>query len=92
MKVYELSLEEYMLLGGLVENININTAKCIYIDRNKEKKIAKINKVKNSKCAFGLPMIQVTFEDGTIKNYSSHWIRIKVEFVLSRRYLINKKP
>ncbi|MFM7858711.1 MAG: hypothetical protein ACKO96_44020 [Flammeovirgaceae bacterium] len=79
----EISLEQYLRLGGKLERVNWSDAYCVYGHHN-EKIVSCEDKGEKNK--HGTPLFYFTSEDGITHRYAITWIKIKVDFVLSETY------
>lgn len=83
--VQDITLEQYIKLGGNLNNIDWNDAYSCYNDDNIGKKILSYED-KGEKGGRGVPLFYFTFEDGTVHRYAILFIKIKVDLVLAKRY------
>lgn len=81
----EITLGEYLKMGGKLEKVNWDDAYCEYYDENRNVKIISYQD-KGEKNGL-TPLIYFTFDNGNTKRYSINLIKIKVDFVLSETYL-----
>ena len=83
----EITLFDYLRLGGNLEKLNWSDAYCDYGDRNKDAIVVSCED-KGEKNTFGEPLFYFTFDNGRTHRYALSWIKILgVEFVLSEKYI-----
>lgn len=83
-KSITLKLEEYLKLGGKIENLNMKETTAYYCGGNPRylrKRIIDLKLDKNNSNLY-----QVTFEDGMIQTFHPMWVELKVEFNLNKKY------
>lgn len=81
----EITLEQYLRLGGKLEKVNWSDSYCDYSDNNRGAKVVSYE----DKCESGTQGTQLfhfTFDNGMTHRYAISWIKIKVDFVLSENY------
>ena len=82
----EITLEQYLRLGGKLEKVNWSDAFCEYGDHNRGAKVVSYEDT-GEKGGKGTPLFSFTFDNGRTHIYAIGWIKMKVDFVLSETYL-----
>lgn len=86
-----ISLEEYLRLGGKLENIDFSTTKTTYYDKYRDLSIETIEEgYKTSPNPMTKDTTQlycVKYTNGDSKNYAGMWISITVDLVLDNKYI-----
>ena len=83
----EITLEEYLRLGGKLDKVNWSNAYCDYHDYHDVTKRNIIScEDKGEKSSTGTPLYHFTFENGKTHRYAIFWIKMKVDFVLAETY------
>jgi hypothetical protein len=81
----EITLEQYLKLGGKLERINWRDAFCDYGDHNQGAKVVSYED-KGEKGGHNAPLFHFTFDNGRSHRYAIGSIKIKVDFVLAETY------
>jgi len=82
----EITLEQYLRLGGKLEKVILSDAYCDYGDHNRNAKVVSYED-KGEKGVHNEPLFHFTFDNGRTDRYVISWIKVKVDFVLSETYL-----
>ena len=82
----EITLEQYLRLGGKLEKVNWSDAYCDYGDHNRGAKVVSYED-KGEKGGHDTPLYHFTFDNGRTHIYAICWIKMKVDFVLSETHL-----
>jgi len=81
MKKSNISVEEYLKLGGKIENLDLSKTKTTYFDSYRDRLIESI-----SWCQYNDKLLSVSFKDGRRKECSPFWIETEVTFKLEEKY------
>ena len=81
----DITLEEYLHIGGKIEKINWSDAYCDYGDKNRDAKVVSYED-KGDKNKYNDRLFYFTFSNGNTQRYAISWIKVKVEFTLSDKY------
>lgn len=82
----EITLEQYLRLGGKLEKVKWSDTYCGYGDNNRGAKVVSYED-KGEKGGCDITLFHFTFDNGRTHRYAICWIKMKVDFVLSETYL-----
>lgn len=82
-----ITITNYLKMGGKLEKLNLNKTRVISFDEDRFKRI--ISFADNGDINDGIKSIYVTFEDKTVKLYSTNWIETKIDLTLPIQYIEN---
>lgn len=84
--IKEITLEDYIKLGGDLNKVDWNKSYCDYSDKNRGAKVVSFID-RGDKGASGIPLYYFTFDNGRTNRYAISWIVLKVKFQLDGNYL-----
>jgi hypothetical protein len=82
----EITLEEYLKLGGKLDKVNWSDSYCAYLDNNLGAKVVAYED-KGERNNYNKPIFHFTFDNGRTHRYAICFILLEVDVVLDEKYL-----